>query len=188
MRITEGQLRRIIREEILREAAMTPWEARDHDIRFEMRKWQDKVKIVALKEGDEVGYIAADLIPHEGSRVWEVSLSSADVDGLGPLLYDLMIDAVSPDPLTPDRHTVSASAKRVWDYYLNDRGDIESQQLDDLKNTLTPTYDDNHAQHSSKRWDGDSWPESSLSKAYKRRRGRTPTLSALDMLDILEIS
>jgi hypothetical protein len=187
MRITERQLRRIIREELLREAAMTPLEARHHDIRFEMRKWRDKVKIVALQGEEEIGWIAADLIPHEYMRVWEVTQSSVEKRGLGPLLYDLAMDAVAPDPLTSDRHAVSSSAKQVWDYYLNNRGDVRYKQLDDPYNTLTPTDRDNYQQRSALRWGGEL-ADSSLSKAYKKRSGGTPTLSALQGMGILDIS
>jgi len=190
MRITESKLRRIIRGEILREAAMTPMEARYGDIRFEMSIQRDSVKISALKtdeEDIEVGYIAAALIPHESSRVWGIVSSSAHLRGLGPLLYDLMLDAVAPDPLAADRSTVSSDAKSVWDYYLNDRGDVESQQLDDPYNTLTPTDIDNYQQRSARRWSGEDWPESSLSKAYRIRSGRTPTLDTLQGMGIIDV-
>ena len=190
MRITSQQLRRIIREALLTEAAMTPADARNRSIRFEMSRSRDKVKITALKEDEEdieVGYIAAGLIPHESSRVWGVVLSSAHLRGLGPLLYDLMLDAVSPDPLTADRSTVSSDAKGVWDYYLNNRYDVEPQQLDDLYNTLTPTDEDNYSQRSATRWSGEGWPESALSKAYRKRGDRTPTLDTLQGLGIIDV-
>lgn len=190
LHITESQLRRIIREELLQEAAMTPVDARNRSIRFEMSRSRDKVKITALKEDEEdieVGYIAANLIPHESSRIWEIVHARAHLRGLGPLLYDLMLDAVSPDPLTADRSTVSSDAKGVWDYYLNNRYDVESQQLDDLYNTLTPTDEDNYSQRSATRWSGESWPESSLSKAYRKRGSRTPTLDTLQGLGIIGV-
>jgi hypothetical protein len=31
----------------------------------------------------------------------------------------------------------------VWDYYMNNRGDVTGIQMDDLKNTLTPEEEDN---------------------------------------------
>jgi hypothetical protein len=186
MRITERQLRRIIREELLAEASMTPLEARHHDIRFEMRKWRDKVKIVALQGEEEIGWIAADLIPHEYMRVWEVTQSSVEKRGLGPLLYDLAMDAVAPDSLASDRHTVSYSARQVWDYYLNNRGDVRHLQLDDPYNTLTPTDRDNYQQRSALRWGGEL-EDSSLSKAYMKRSGGTPTLDTLQGMGIIDV-
>jgi len=72
MRITESKLRRIIRGEILREAAMTPMEARYGDIRFEMSIQRDSVKISALKtdeEDIEVGYIAPRELQGLGDRL-----------------------------------------------------------------------------------------------------------------------
>ena len=192
MRITENQLRRIIREELLREAAMTPKDANDNGIRFEMSKWKYKTEITAHQDSREVGYITSVLEPGQGSpRVWSISLSgtASGTNGLGPLLYDLMIDAIHPDLLASDRFTVSPSAKRVWDYYLTSRPDIEAIQLDNPEDFLTPQPDDNFIQQSAMNLDGfDGWPGSSLSKAYRRKDGRTPTLNTLWRLGLLEMS
>jgi len=75
---------------------------------------------------------------------WMVSSARAD-DGWGPLLYDVAIEWASwkAGGLIPDRRTVSKEARKVWKYYLNNRSDVESHQLDDLKNTLTPDDEDN---------------------------------------------
>jgi hypothetical protein len=86
---------------------------------------------------------------------------------------------------------VSDDARRVWDYYHERRPDIESIQLDDLDNTLTPVEDDNCEQNSAMIWsddnfgDEDSWPDSSLSKAYRRAVDGTPTLDELQELGLL---
>jgi hypothetical protein len=203
MRITESALRRIIRETLLAEAAMTPKDANDNGIRFEMSKWKYKTEITAHQDSREVGYITSVLEPggrHKDSegepgqgspRVWSISLSgtASGTTGLGPLLYDLMIDAISPDLLASDRFTVSPSAKRVWDYYLTSRPDIEAIQLDNPEDFLTPQPDDNFIQQSAMNLDGfEGWPQSSLSKAYRRKDGRTPTLNTLWRLGLLEMT
>ena len=188
MRITEGQLRRIIRDELLREGMITPEEAVEERILFVIRKSDDRVQIDALADGKwRVGEIMA--LPVEGiacSGAWFVRLVETSRRGLGPLLYDLMMDVVSPHPLTSDRETVSKYALKVWKYYLNNRSDVESTQLDDPENTLTPVDDDNCYQDSAKEWSKSRWHKSPLARAFRRIDGRTPTLDALQELGAIK--
>ena len=101
--------------------------------------------------------------PCEGSAV--VSISRA-ADGWGPLLYDIAIEVATmkSNGLTSDRHIVSQDAFDVWDFYLKNRTDVISHQLDDMNNTLTPASEDNCSQRSA----GDNWRSSPLSKRYVR--------------------
>jgi hypothetical protein len=197
MRITESTLRQLIRETLLTEAMITPDTAVEMGLTFEISSGEKLVEITATGP-DGSGSISASLVRgplwhpsgwgRESMRLWVVESSKVSIPGLGPLLYDLLMDAVHPDPIASDRDSVSASAKRVWDYYLNSRPDIESIQLDDPDDKLTPTHLDNFDQHSAMNWVGyDGWPKSSLSKAYRRKDGRTPTLLALWNLDILQM-
>jgi hypothetical protein len=86
---------------------------------------------------------------------------------------------------------VSPDARRVWKYYRKHRGDIESMQLDDPDDTLTPVEDDNCEQSSAMIWSDDKfghedhWPDSALSKAYRRKDGGTPTLDELQELGLV---
>jgi len=75
---------------------------------------------------------------------WMVTWAAAE-DGWGPLLYDVAIEWASwkAGGLIPDRRTVSKAARKVWKYYLSNRADVQSHQLDDENNTLTPQDDDN---------------------------------------------
>lgn len=67
--------------------------------------------------------------------------------------------------------------------------DVEVIQLDNPDDFLTPQPDDNFSQQSAMNLDGfEDWPGSSLSKAYRRKDDRTPTLLALWNLDILQMS
>ena len=52
--------------------------------------------------------------------------------GWGPLLYDVAMELATQvgGGLTPDRSSVSNDAQNVWSYYFNNRGDVESHQLD----------------------------------------------------------
>lgn len=84
--------------------------------------------------------------PREGpcAGAWQVTWSGA-TDGFGPLLYDLAMEYATKlgGGLIGDRSTVSASARKVWDYYSDRRSDVEQIQLDDVDNTLTPGDEDN---------------------------------------------
>lgn len=188
MRISESLLRGLIRENLLTEAAMTPTQAGGLGIKFQIRKYPDSAVIYARKEGRDmaVGTLSSSPTGDPCSDAWEIVFSQARIDGLGPLMYDLMIDVISPRPLMSDRIEVSKDAKRVWDYYRDRRGDIEQVQLDDEVNTLTPDYDDNCYQKSAKIHDKGNWAGSSLSKAYRRMGGGTPTFDELKSLGLIE--
>ena len=188
MRITESTLRQLIRETLLTEAAMTPAQAGGLGIKFQIRKYPDSAVIYARKEGRDmaVGTLSSSPTGDPCSDAWEIVFSQARIDGLGPLMYDLMIDIISPHPLMSDRIEVSKDAKRVWDYYRDRRGDIEQVQLDDEINTLTPGPDDNCYQKSAKLHDRGNWVGSSLSKAYRRKGGGTPTFDELQHLGLIE--
>ena len=184
MRITEGQLRRIIRGELLREAAITPSVAAGMDLRFEVSKKNDYADIRVYHGDGQVGALgsAKTDLPCDGA--WQIYWANTKIDGLGPLLYDLMIDVIHPHPLMSDRSSVSADAKRVWDFYHTHRDDVEEIQLDDLKNTLTTTTKDNCEQWSAMLWDED-WVPSSLSKGYRREDGGTPALDELQQFGLI---
>jgi hypothetical protein len=189
MRMTESSLRRLICETLLAEAAMTPKRALKAGIWFKIEKQADHVCIWARASGRDgsVGtlYSSATNVPCSGA--WEIVFSKVrpEFSGLGPLMYDLMIDIINPHPLMSDRKEVSNDAKSVWDYYRDRRRDIEQVQLDDEINTLTPEPDDNCYQKSAKLWDESDWVGSSLSKAYKRKGGGTPTFDELNSLGLI---
>lgn len=102
--------------------------------------------------------------------------------GWGPMLYDVAMELATQvgGGLTPDRSSVSNDAQNVWSYYFNDRGDVESQQLDltdkevayytDLGlSKLTPdTEEDDCLQSKSIRAYEDKWNQSPLSKRYTK--------------------
>lgn len=207
MKITESQLRRLVREALLTEAAITPENAKDMDIRFTVSKTEEQVQITAFqwdspnwagvnKNSVVVGKLVA-MSPYTQtanspcSNAWEINSSRVGIKGLGPLMYDLMMDVVNPDPLVSDRFSVSPDAKKVWYFYHKKRGDIEEVQLDNLDNFLTTSVKDNCGQESALDWaytDGDgTWVESSVSKAYRVRGGGTPTLDALQRLKLVTV-
>ena len=73
------------------------------------------------------GHIMASKID---SDLYQVGLSGA-TKGYGPRLYDVVMEAVTENGamLTSDRSLVSGDAKRVWEYYFNNRGDVKKTPL-----------------------------------------------------------
>ena len=103
------------------------------------------------------------------SDAWIVAGTEAS-KGWGPLLYDVAIEWATANGggLTPDRHSVSMDAAKVWDYYLNKRSDVSADQLDDLENSLTDPEDDNCVQVSARDYAGKNWADTPLSKKYTK--------------------
>lgn len=68
-----------------------------------------------------------------------VSWASAE-SGFGPLLYDIAMEyaTINGNGLISDRGAVSGEALNVWRYYLGNRSDVISHQLDNLQGDLTP--------------------------------------------------
>ena len=128
------------------------------------------------------------------SDAFMISWSGA-TSGYGPMLYDLAMEWATANGggLIADRGSVSPEAKAVWDYYLNNRSDIEIVQLDDANNKLTDTEEDNCDQEIAggqnyqypkppERVDPD-WPKSALSKMYRKTNdSMTQELKALGKL------
>ena len=111
-----------------------------------------------------------------------VSHSQAD-QGWGPLLYDLAIELATERAggLIADRSSVSREARDVWNYYMNNRSDVEGVQLDDQRNTLTPEDEDNCDQDvATSDEQGMRMPKNWKDDALSKRWTKTPTtLNAL---------
>lgn len=90
-----------------------------------------------------VGYLSYEPIQPRGDVPYYVSLSAAET-GYGPLLYDIGLSMIAPRSLTSDRHSVSKAAQRIWQYYFNNRTDVNKQLIagaDDIRQygKLVPT-------------------------------------------------
>ena len=99
-----------------------------------------------------------------------IAVTSA-ADGWGPFLYDIAMEIATmrSNGLASDRLIVSDEAQEVWEFYSEERPDVEEFQMDDEYNTLTPEVDDNCIQHKARKaTDFDSWHTSSLSKRYTK--------------------
>ena len=107
-----------------------------------------------------------------------VLIKSVVPAGLGPLLYDVAIEATGG--VIADRFSVSQDAINVFNYYVANRPDIQVIQLDNKRNELTPNDDDNCDQIVSSEdtgFDYGEWVQSSLSKLYKK--SGTPVIDEL---------
>lgn len=101
--------------------------------------------------------------------------------GWGPLLYDLALEVVNQfddEGLMPDRTSVSQEAHAVWDFYKNQRSDVEASPLPD---TAMDLAGDKYVSTSLGRYDFDS----SLSFSYRKTTG-SPILRYLIRRDQLE--
>ena len=120
----------------------------------------------------------------ECSDAWMVANASAK-DGWGPLLYDVAMEWATErgGGLMADRVSVSNDAYRVWDYYKNNRPDVEKKQLDMPQDWFKNGPQDDCKQGSTWKWlaktDGDEeeWVEVPLSKVY--RKSGMKTINAL---------
>ena len=126
-------------------------------------------------------------------RAGSVVQSANAKTGMGPLAYDVAIEETGGLGLISDRTTVSSAARSVWDYYLNNRPDVEAVQLDDLFNSLTPENEDNcdqevagggHSMHGGDTDFGSDWIKSPLSKLYKK--SGTPVMDELRKRGMLD--
>ena len=102
--------------------------------------------------------------------------------GWGPMLYDVAMEAAGKRGLTPDRKLVSSDAERVWRYYMTNRSDVSTKQLDwspGASKHLTPNPKDDCLQTSMRSHDPEDADllASPLSKVYYARG--TPTISTL---------
>jgi hypothetical protein len=74
----------------------------------------------------------------------EVKLSAAE-NGWGPTMYDIAMGE-EPRGLMADRSEVSPEAYGVWEYYLENRDDVDKKPLDSAFHQWTPdSFDDGYA-------------------------------------------
>lgn len=133
---------------------------------------------------DEVAYISFLKLPGIVVKDKEdLNRSSYMIDfteivkyGLGPLMYDLIMEFASRDDsvLCSDRMSVSDDAKGLWQNYLYSRNDVNHVQLDIRNNhldknlfpNLTPEVEDDQYQNVAIKDKGEKWFTSPFSKGY----------------------
>ena len=129
MKITIGKLRSLIREAMVSTLAPGMKVVVDHE---EVRSITVTITEDGKPRAHGPGFITLQRIQVEGGTIWEVVSSSAR-KGFGPLLYDIameyVVGRVGDMGITPDTARVSPEAQRVWDFYLENRGDVEHEVL-----------------------------------------------------------
>lgn len=114
---------------------------------------------------------------------WTIDKTKA-ADGYGPLLYDIAVEIATKkgSGLVADRRLVSREAQNVWQYYLDNRPDVDVFQCDDPENSLTPDDYDNINQLFVKTIKGSSWINSPLSKRFSKKNTMIRELDSLGKL------
>ena len=144
-----------------------------------VRMGKDDYVETAMDDGQDLGRIIIDRGEERCVRddVYFINRSQAK-DGYGPFLYDVAMEyaTLKGSGLMSDRSSVSTDAQKVWQYYLNNRSDVEIHQMDNMENVLTPEEEDNCNQFVSQVWggkrgDAKDWMDSPLSKRYTRYPG-----------------
>lgn len=113
----------------------------------------------------------ADEYPCDGAYMISWAVAS---DGYGPLLYDVAMEVATliGGGLVSDRTIVSTEAQAVWRYYLKNRSDVESSQLDNEDDSFKNGTEDDCVQNIARATitgDYDDFTDSPLSKAYKKQ-------------------
>ena len=189
MKLTEAILKQLINE-VLEEGMKTVSDLPEDVFVKVFHKGESVAVMFTDKDGNKIKKVNPQtpernpiygMVEFEESYDYEPCDKSAVIalsrvaDGWGPLLYDIAMEVATmrSNGLTPDRLAVSNDAYGVWDYYLNKRSDVQSHQLDDEEDTLTPEEDDNCDQDAARdaaRFSSthQKWNETPLSKRYTK--------------------
>jgi hypothetical protein len=200
MKITDGSflgtgmIKQLIREMLLHETRITP-ENLPAGVSFVLRvsSMGGIINLEADIDGEPVGSFAAFKVRGEENPclgAFEIRHSKSKIKGLGPLMYDIVMELATElgGGLISDRHSVSPAAYTVWEFYQDFRPDVQRMQLDSPENELTRTREDNCSVNVSKNLGGDdlaAWRDFPLSGAY--RKPGMPTIRQLVSMKKLQV-
>ena len=194
MKLTKQKLYRLIKEELLNEAAKGIQDIPEgyHVVCIKIDGgFQISLDSIEWEGGEEIGYIRFKKIPisKQGNCLGAMAISMARVMdlslGWGPFLYDLVMEKATIEArgIVPDRSIVSDSAQDVWKYYLDNRmGDIHIRQLDDLNDSFKDGPRNDCSQNSSQNQMKRDWVRSPLSKIYSKPPTTIEALKKLEKL------
>ena len=111
--------------------------------------------------------------PQWGASTVETSAANP---GWGPFMYDIVMS--QEGGLTPDRTSVSDSARGVWRHYKASRPDVEAKPLDDPERPRTKTKQDDTSRYHGDDAPFGELPENPLNYAYFLESG-APDVSSL---------
>ena len=180
-------IREYIRE-LLKEAAIDP------RIMKMIDRVEDEGLLITVKQGESG---SVEIVDASGKYLGAVDYEKPDfsdgfcygakmvsgseaLEGLGPLLYDIAIEASGG--LMADRTSVSGEAEAVWEKYMSSRPDVKVIQLDitdDFEEPkLTPDeLADDCSQVPAYDRHGEKWFDSPLAKKYMK--DGTPVMDEL---------
>ena len=115
--------------------------------------YNPQAALSSTKDNIENGYAIEDTISFNNAIVgyvlfdsdsscedaYEVKQSAA-LSGYGPLLYDLVLSHIYPNFLVSDRSSVSNEARKVWNFYLNNRPDVNKVLITSIYNPDPSQY------------------------------------------------
>lgn len=119
----------IMFSDVLKQGTVDARSAHNHDVKVKLRD-------IAIK-----GVLFVK--PGRPDHAWNAAIvaASAAEHGYGPLMYDIVMSREGG--LVPDRSSVRPSAKKVWQYYFDNRSDVKAKPLDDIDDPKTkPKVDD----------------------------------------------
>ncbi len=167
----------------------------DHD------KHEEYMQTVGLIPWGRVRYMPSNKQRSGNCSNAGIVASTESARGWGPLLYDIAIESAMMSGLsglTPDRETVSPSARRVWTAYRDKRSDVRKTRLDiDLART---EFEDDHLDHlewskltpddpaddcsmtQAYEYNGVEWYDSPLSMVYSKDPVIIPRLEGMGLL------
>ena len=142
-----------------------------------VRRYGDEWEELDFDEGENYGYMEMEIVKASEGGLncndgWMVLYSKASPTW-GPLLYDIAMEwaTINGGGLFPDRTTVSRDAYNVWEYYMNNRADVEVIQLDDeddsFKNGPADDCEQGTAREYAKKLNH-KWTDDPLSKLYRK--------------------
>ena len=201
MKITAQQIRQMINEELnsmLLEAAVGP-EDLPEDVHIMIDGISEDEIQISYVDSDgssaRLGSMTVDtVVPLASEFPCFNAMMVAYVEakkGYGPLLYDVAMEiaTMKAGGLVADRTIVSDDAYDVWDYYVNERSDVEIIQLDNPEGELTPDFmDDDCLQTKSLEFaqkNDTNWYYEPTSRLYRKKPTTLETLEELGLL-ILE--
>jgi hypothetical protein len=119
------------------------------------------------------GEVTADLVKNSTSGKLYSVQSSRATKGLGPKLYDTVMESATRKggSLISDRSRVSPSAYNVWSYYFNKRSDVSKKPLKSADWYFGDKYFDTQAFASEdpKTWPPTSDPAWTLQSGYSKK-------------------
>lgn len=135
---------------------------------------------IITRDGEVVGLIRSgrrgsnqigSLSKDDCLGAYEISDVNSKIKGLGPLLYDIAAELAGDSGITSDRFSVSPSARNIWNFYVNQRPDVEIKQLTDDCNMTAAS-------------EGGDWTSSPLSKVVIKRDRRI--LDELERMGVID--